>query len=262
MILQTPPQKQPVQNESVRAKEIAQLNQVENQVLAKRPPAPEPIEIETQTATVTELPTASLVNDRAEQISEPAAEPSVAAPPSAPEPNEAADEHQELSEKTRFTLSSISLRPLDATVSQDDLGAVALSHILQSFNGAMILIMEDGILKPWKWSDFLTHPKNSEMTSILLDKPSIFQIAARSKLPYHGYTRPSEVNNAFFNAFQNGRTPPHVTIAPVVVKGIVCAMLLGLMVKGSGTRSMLSQMESLADEFGRNLLARKKSSAA
>jgi hypothetical protein len=100
------------------------------------------------------------------------------------------------------------------------------------------------------------------MNAILLDTPSIFRIVAQTKLPYHGYVRPSEVNDAFFNAFQNGKTPPHVTITPVKVKGVVCAMLLGLMVKGTGTHSMLSQMENLADDFAKTLIGNKRSSAA
>ncbi len=153
-------------------------------------------------------------------------------------------------------------RPLEACTSQSDLGQIVISHILQTFEGAMILLFEKDRLRPWLFSDLFRSEKNKELPTIELETPSIFRVVKRTKLPYHGYVMPSPTNDAFFAAYLGGKTPQHATLVPVIVDDNLFAVLMGVANSEIDYKNSLVQMERLADEMAQHLVRLKLSNAA
>lgn len=166
-------------------------------------------------------------------------------------------------EVTSFTMTDINSKPIESARDVKELGAIALIHILKNFEGAMFLKMEGDKLKPWKWSGFLTTPNNATFKTADLTSPSIFRIVHRSLLPFHGQVSPSTVNDAFFAAFSStGKSPAHVTLAPLINKKICTGMILGVSTKPVSYKSVLPTFERLADEIAQTLNKVNSSAAA
>lgn len=153
-------------------------------------------------------------------------------------------------------------RPLEACTSKDDLGAIVNSHILKTFDGAMILSFEKKHLRPWLYSDLFRSEKNNTLPTVEIETPSIFRIVVRTRLPYHGYVTPSPTNDAFFAAYFGGRLPKHATLVPVIVEEELFGILMGVAEKEVDYKNSLIQMERLADEMAQHLVRLKQSNAA
>lgn len=153
-------------------------------------------------------------------------------------------------------------RPLEACTSKEDLGAIVNSHILKTFDGAMILTYDQKSLTPWLYSDLFRSEKNKELPTVEVETPSIFRIVIRTRLPYHGYVTPSPTNNAFFGAYLGGKIPKHATLVPVLVEEEIFGVLMGVSEHEIDYRSSLVQMEKLADEMAQHLARLKQSAAA
>jgi hypothetical protein len=90
-------------------------------------------------------------------------------------------------------------------------------------------------------------PKPDAIKQLLsLDEPSIFRIATRTKLPYHGYVVPSEANEKFFQNWGIKEWPDHVTLAPIKDGKKVLGLLLGVGSKNSNTPDTLKRSEEAA----------------
>lgn len=112
------------------------------------------------------------------------------------------------------------------------------------FQKAMILKVDGKTVKPWKWDDkFKPASQTSELT---LETPSPFRIVNRTAKPYHGYIVANELNEKFFQEWNNNEIPDHITLAPVVVDDRVVAMLLGIGDKASDNKMSLQQAEKVA----------------
>lgn len=148
---------------------------------------------------------------------------------------------------------SVTAVPLETCTSYDSLGAAAIGHILKNFDQGVVLLFQAGELRPWKWTEQLLSVKGDSPDAIPLEKPSIFRVAYRTCLPYHGYVVENPVNTAFFNAFTRGIMPKHVTIIPVLINGELVGMLMGLASEKVDYKASLIAMEKLASEFGTNL---------
>lgn len=141
-------------------------------------------------------------------------------------------------------------RPLEACSSKRDLGAIAITHVLMTFENAMVLLCYDGPkLKPWLCSEPLVQNTQGRDHWIELDTPSIFRIVKRTSLPYHGYVTPSPINSAFFNVYYRGAIPKHVTLVPIMVSGKMVGMLMGISESEVPLKTSLLNMEKIADEF-------------
>ncbi len=154
--------------------------------------------------------------------------------------------------------------PLATCTSIDSLMAAAVAHTCVHFEHAMVLNYENSVLKPSKWSELLLSIKGDNADAISLEAPSIFRIAARTSLPYHGYVVANPVNTAFFNSFNRGMLPKHVTIMPVMIAGQLTAMLVGLSNQAIDYKGTLVAMEKLASDFSTQLerLREKERAAA
>ncbi len=164
---------------------------------------------------------------------------------------------------TNFTLTSSGVRPLASAHSLNSLGALALVHVMEHFEAAMILTIDNasGTLKPWKWSDALTSPKNAELTGIDLNLPSAFRVVFRSQQPYHGQMAASAVNSAYANAFTGGKLPI-MTIVPVIENKNWYGMVVGMTTQLRNYKQVLGPMSDIGDELAKQLRRLSKTNAA
>jgi hypothetical protein len=143
--------------------------------------------------------------------------------------------------------------PLTTCTTIDSLMAATVAHITVHFEHAMILNYENAVLKPVKWSELLLSTKGDNPDAISLEQASIFRVAARTSLPYHGYVVSNPTNAAFFNSFNRGAVPKHVTVMPVTIAGQLTAMLIGLTNAKIDYKGSLVAMEKLASDFSAQL---------
>lgn len=168
----------------------------------------------------------------------------ILAPPSPPPIPDSAGSNVSISEP------AISL----ATCSNSDsLTASTVAHINLHFEHALLLVYENSVLRPKKWSELLLSVKGENADAISLNEPSIFRVAARTSLPYHGYVVANPTNIAFFNAFTRGVLPKHVTVMPVMIAGHLVAMLMGISTVDVDYKASLSAMEKIASDFSTQL---------
>ena len=160
---------------------------------------------------------------------------------------------QQASEKGVVVAMTTPAVRLETCTTYDALGAAAIGHILKNFEQGLVLMFQGGELRPWKWTEQLLSVKGDAPDAIPLAAASIFRVAYRTCLPYHGYVAENPVNTAFFNAFTRGITPKHVTLVPVLINGELVGMLMGLASEKIDYKASLSAMEILASEFGTNL---------
>jgi hypothetical protein len=135
----------------------------------------------------------------------------------------------------------------------EDAAAVALSTIQKTFEYGMILLFRGGELRPWKWAGSFI-PTSPQISAINLDKPSVFRIAYRTSLPYHGYVVTSEVNAQFFNEWLSGMLPKHLTLVPILLDGQMAGMILGITNGTIAYKSSLGMMENLAGDLAQTFI--------
>ena len=130
------------------------------------------------------------------------------------------------------------------------------TEILQSlsefFDKGMILLLKNAILRPWKWDSTWTQ-QQSNQNMILLNKPSIFQIVYKTRQKYHGYVVANDINDAFFQAWNYGNYPEHITILPLIVNKSLRGMLLGITSAKKGKSLSLDRLDILALEVSQKM---------
>lgn len=102
----------------------------------------------------------------------------------------------------------------------------AFAKFSRYFDRHMILLMKGFELRPNVWAGNW-NLKSIKPNAINLDQASIFRIVSRTKLPYHGYTKPSVVNDLFFAEWTNANPPAHVTVVPLIVNDQLIGMIMG-----------------------------------
>lgn len=116
----------------------------------------------------------------------------------------------------------------------------AFSKFSRYFDRHMILMMKGFELRPHIWAGNW-NLRSARPAGINLDQPSIFRTVSRTKLPYHGYTKPSASNDMFFGEWSNGVAPAHITVLPIVINDQLVGMFMG------GTDGSLDAKVALMD---------------
>lgn len=96
------------------------------------------------------------------------------------------------------------------------------------------------------WSDGF---KPSNESSVDLHRASIFRIASSTQKPFHGPISLNDVNEKFFNDWNNGFTPLHATIVPIMHESKLIGLLLGFGEASAYNRQVLQFTEKIAKEF-------------
>ncbi len=122
------------------------------------------------------------------------------------------------------------------------------------FTKSMVLIVDDprsvGV-RPWKW-DSQFHVNTGSPQSYPLDVASPFRIVYRTQKPYHGYLVSNDINDRFFENWNDNVTPDHMTLYPVTVNDShgedVKAMILCIGEKSADNKNSLSLTGKMALE--------------
>lgn len=118
------------------------------------------------------------------------------------------------------------------------------------YNKSMILkIVDSNTLIPWIWDKNWGDKKNNQNMNYPLNHPSIFKIVQKTKKPYHGYIVANEINNTFFNDWNNSQIPEHITICPLIEKEQIIGMILGIGDDKIKYNESLNFMEQISKEI-------------
>ncbi|KYG64000.1 hypothetical protein AZI86_14430 [Bdellovibrio bacteriovorus] len=131
-----------------------------------------------------------------------------------------------------------------------------LSEMKIYFEKSMILTLDEQEtqLVAFAWDENFKGIKDTSMR-FPLKTPSIFNIVASTQKPYHGYVSLNEINERFFDDWNQGVVPDHVTITPLMVQEKMVGMLIGFADKTAYNKVSLTLAEKLSGEFVKDLQA-------
>lgn len=130
--------------------------------------------------------------------------------------------------KNDGAIDSDTLAParFEAAKNESERLAWIFQQLKQHFKHSWIMYINNEKLVPWKW-DKAVVPKSQEASQpIDLHQPSLFRVVFRTKMPYHGPVISNLINTSFFKNWGLKTTPGHVTAVPIVMDGILVAMLI------------------------------------
>jgi len=123
------------------------------------------------------------------------------------------------------------------------------------FKKSMLLAIgdKDRLVKPLMW-DGGFDVKKPQISEFDLKTPSIFKIVSGTQKPYHGYVIINDLNESFFESWNHGQIPDHVTIVPLLDGDLVVGMLMGFGEKSNYNKSVLQFSENIARGLSDKLL--------
>lgn len=131
-----------------------------------------------------------------------------------------------------------------------------LNEMKAHFEKSMILTLDEQEtqLAAFAWDENFQGIKDTSMR-FPLKTPSIFNIVATTQKPFHGYISLNEINEKFFEDWNKGIIPDHVTITPIIVGEKIVGMLMGFAEKSSYNKASLTLAEKLSSDFAKGLQA-------
>ncbi len=122
-----------------------------------------------------------------------------------------------------------------------------LNSMTKYFEKSMVLIFKGVTLEPHARTPNWTKAPHSQ-GAIDVSTPSIFRIVNETHKPYHGHIVPNHINEAFFNTWNSGQIPEHVTICPIVHEKKLFGMILGSTTKDGGKKFQLHHIQEIAND--------------
>lgn len=138
----------------------------------------------------------------------------------------------------------------------DERVKTTFNEMRNHFEKSMILTLDskESQLVAFAWDDNFKGMKDPTI-AVPLRVPSVFNIVASTAKPFHGYISLNEVNEKFFEDWNQGRIPDHVTITPLILEDKMVGMIMGFAEKSAYNKMSLSLAEKLSNEFVKNLKA-------
>ena len=104
-----------------------------------------------------------------------------------------------------------------------------LSEMKSHFEKSMILTLDEQETQvtAFAWDENFQGIKDTSLR-VPLKTPSIFNVVATTQKPFHGYISLNEINEKFFEDWNQGRIPDHVTISPIMMNDKLVGCLLAL----------------------------------
>ncbi|MCX7979255.1 MAG: GAF domain-containing protein, partial [Bdellovibrionaceae bacterium] len=125
------------------------------------------------------------------------------------------------------------------------------SYLLASDN-------DEGKFLPIQWEGGATP---NTVSPIPLERPSIFRIVAKTHKPYHGYIVPNDINEKFFDDWNNSQIPDHVTIVPILMRDQLLGVLVSIGEKSAFTSASLKFAEKCASQLAQEITSLYSSAA-
>lgn len=144
-------------------------------------------------------------------------------------------------------------KDLSEAKNENDVIAWGFNKLKEHYKRSMILLFDGEQLRAWKWEKSWAPRTPSTFEAFQLEKPSIFRIVKRSKLPYHGHVVPSEANQEFFLGWGLADLPEQVTALPLCIQDDPIGILLCIGEEGSNTQQALSFSERVATRLTETL---------
>ncbi|KYG65336.1 hypothetical protein AZI87_12350 [Bdellovibrio bacteriovorus] len=131
-----------------------------------------------------------------------------------------------------------------------------LSEMKVHFEKSMILTLDEQEtqMTAFAWDENFQGMKDTSMR-FPLHTPSIFNIVASTQKSFHGYISLNEINEKFFEDWNQGRIPDHVTISPIIINEKLVGMLMGFAEKAAYNKVSLNLAEKLSVDFVKGLAA-------
>lgn len=131
-----------------------------------------------------------------------------------------------------------------------------LSEMKTHFDKSMILTLDDNEtqMTAFAWDENFQGMKDTSMR-FPLQTPSIFNIVATTQKPYHGYISLNEINEKFFDGWNQGKIPDHVTVTPIIVNEKLVGMLMGFAEKSAYNKVSLNLAEKLSSDLIKGIAA-------
>ncbi len=134
----------------------------------------------------------------------------------------------------------------DRCATYDEVALVVFDRAKTIYQKAMFLVFQQGQLRVWKWTSDCTPVESAKNKNINLETPSIFRIVVNTSLPYHGYIVANPINSEFFNNWNKGQIPKHITICPMIINKQIAGMVLAFTDSEIPYRSSLELMTETA----------------
>ena len=128
---------------------------------------------------------------------------------------------------------------------------VVLDKIKQVFQRGMVLLRQEGRLRPYQWDPSWPLDLN-ERGDVELALQSLFKIVIESKHPFHGVARPCIPNDRFFKKW-NKSEYQHVTALPLKAHDEVFGVLLAVASAENAPTIVLPDWEKVAEGLSLDL---------
>lgn len=140
----------------------------------------------------------------------------------------------------------------NVTVTTSSAWAGLLGQMEFHFLKYMILLIDGDIAHPWQWSDKFFCGQDPQV--IPLTTPSPFRVVLRTNKSYHGQVVNTATGEAFFDLWNEGQTPDHLTLAAIQQDDKLMGILLGIGDREANTRHSLLAAEKLAQEIAKMII--------
>jgi len=136
----------------------------------------------------------------------------------------------------------------------DSKAHVVFDKMKSYFEKTMILSLDvqEAHVRPYLWNDSFISTSNDNI-AVDLSIPSLFRIVCISQKAFHGQVVVNDCNEKFFDDWNQGTMPDHVTMVPLIINGRMAGMILGVGEKSSYNHAVLKFMENLSIEFSQQL---------
>jgi hypothetical protein len=132
----------------------------------------------------------------------------------------------------------------------------AFQKLKTFFKKSMLLAIgdKDQVAKPLVWNSGFLMNSETPITEFPLNIPSFLRIVSTTQKPYHGFVTPNDANDSFFETWNQGEIPDHITVVPFMEGDLIVGMLLGIGEKSAYNRSVLQHTEAVAKELAAKIL--------
>lgn len=150
---------------------------------------------------------------------------------------------------------------VNAVADESDPVTAVFNALKEDYTTALLLRCEDGDAKPFKWDASLMLSTEAANGAVHLNAPSLFRIATKTQMPYHGYVVDSPAHREFFARLGMSELPGCVTAIPIHIDEKLWGILVAIGDESAQGPKPLEKAQKLAEQVT-EVLAAQNSKAA